>query len=242
MKNVKKLLALLLALVMLFAVCACDNDKDGDKDEKTTASSKKQEKKDKLTDATLQGEWEAVMDMSAIMSGGVMGDMPEIFEMMDLEELNLQSSLNVTFEDGEMTIDADSMVNFYDDMIGGMMTWIRKGDNVYELMAMSSGEEMTAEECKEYFDEQGITKQQLLAAMESEMPSAEEAIGGELADVTNCYELNGNKLYTWKEGEEKNEDSYMQLTYEDDVITVTKVVTDGESVRLDDGDFVMEKK
>ena len=42
-------------------------------------------------------------------------------------------------------------------------------------------------------------------------------------------------------GEEKDEESYFQFTYADDVITVTKVLDEGDSTKLDDGAFTIEK-
>ena len=56
------------------------------------------------------------------------------------------------------------------------------------------------------------------------------------------YELDGDKLYTWDLDAEKSENEYFQFTYEDETITVQKVVDEGETTNLTDGTFVLKKK
>ncbi|MBQ3202516.1 MAG: hypothetical protein IJB36_02605 [Clostridia bacterium] len=231
MKNVKKLLALLMALVMLFAFCACDNDKDDDK---------KESKGEKLTAEELEGDWEMQLDYNALFNSGVMGEVPEIFEMIDMDT-DLTVELDVNFDDGEMEIDPAGMADFMENYLEAVMEWMAEGDNVYELIAMSSDGQFTADEYKDACEEEGVSKSQLLNMMEEQMPDAED-IAGEMDAKIRCYELDGNKLYTWEEDDEKDDENYFQFTYSDEVITVTKVVDDGESTKLDDGAFTFEKK
>lgn len=231
MKNVKRLLALLMALVMLFAFCACDNDKDDDK---------KESKGEKLTAEELEGDWEMQLDYNALFNSGVMGEVPEIFEMIDMDT-DLTVELDVHFDDGEMEIDPAGMADFMENYLEAVMEWMAEGDNVYELIAMSSDGQFTADEYKDACEEEGVSKSQLLNMMEEQMPDAED-IAGEMDAKILCYELDGNKLYTWEEDDEKDEEHYFRFTYSDEVITVTKVVDDGESTKLDDGDFTFEKK
>ena len=231
MKNVKRLLALLMALVMLFAFCACDNDKDDDK---------KESKGEKLTAEELEGDWEMQLDYNALFNSGVMGEVPEIFEMIDMDT-DLTVELDVNFDDGEMEIDPAGMADFMENYLEAVMEWMAEGDNVYELIAMSSDGQFTADEYKDACEEEGVSKSQLLNMMEEQMPDAED-IAGEMDAKIRCYELDGNKLYTWEEDDEKDDENYFQFTYADEVITVTKVVDDGDSIKIDDGDFIFEKK
>ena len=232
MKNVKKLLALLMALVMLFAFCACDNGKDDDK---------KESKGEKLTAEELEGDWEMTLDLGAMINSGVMGEVPEIFEIMDPDDLDLTLALDVTFEDGMMEADPESVTECFENMLDSMVDWLAKGDNIYEIMAASS-DDMTAAECKEYFEENGYSKNDLIDEIQSNIPDADVLFGSAATEFCYCYELDGNKLYTWEEDDEKDDENYFQFTYADEVITVTKVVDDGESTKLDDGDFILEKK
>lgn len=233
MKNMKKLLALLLALVMLFAFAACSKDKD-DKDDK--------DKGEELTESKLEGDWTMCLDYNALMESGILGDdVPEIFEMIDLDERDLSVELDVNFDDGEMEIDPAGMADFMEEYLDAVMDWLAEGDNVYELVAMSSDGEFTAEEYKSLCEEEGVSKSQLVEMMEEQMPNAED-ITDEMDAKILCYELDGNKLYTWNEDDEKDEESYFQFTYADEVITVTKVLDEGDSTKLDDGAFTIEKK
>ena len=93
--SIKKILAMLLAVAMLFAFVACGDDKD-DKDErddskdKTSTSAKEEngeeeeeEKEVKLTAAALEGKWKAsgtIIQM--IENTGENEDMPE--ELYDI--------------------------------------------------------------------------------------------------------------------------------------------------------------
>ena len=243
----KKLLALLLAMMMVFCLCACGNgaDKDDRDDDKDTPKSSAQNKdEDTLTAASLEGKWEMTMDMSALLASGAMGteDMPEILAMMDLDEMDLKVEMDVTFANGKLTFDPNGWANFYQDMIDAMMDWFEEGDNIYEFMAQASGD-MTAEQYKAALESQGMTKDALIDAIKSEMPDADDALDDlddELKEV--YYKLDGDKLYTWSENEQKSEDDCFVFTYKKGVITVVKVLSDGETTNLTPGVFVFEKK
>lgn len=335
MKNVKKLLALLLALVMLFALCACGGDKTGDeKDTKTSSSSAKKEKKDalagkwvdeeegviltlkdggtgsvgmdgvtidleweatkseltwtmtfmgeteeqtfeyeldgdvltlidengdetvlvkngtssnkgssavvddELTDDTLQGDWDVTMNIGALMATGLMGDMSEVTDIIDPEALEgVVMEMGATFDDGEATLHSMDMIGLYDDLMDAIMDWLSEGDNIYEFLAAVDGT-MTADEYKAELKAQGVSKSMLLATMESELPSAEDAGIEEMDEIVMSYELDDDTLYF--EGENGEEEIWV-FTYEDETIYVVEAEVDGEIVVLDEGDFVMEK-
>lgn len=199
------------------------------------------DKSEKLTESKLEGDWTMCLDYTALIESGMLGDdTPEIFDMIDLSKRDLSVELDVSFEEGEMEIAPDGMVDFMEEYLDAIMEWMAEDDNIYELIAVSSGE-YTAEEYKSLCDQQGVSKSQLISMMEDELPDAEDIVG-DMDTKILCYELDGNKLYTWDEEDEKDEESYYQFTYADDVITVTKVVEDGDSTKLDDGAFTIEKK
>lgn len=336
MKNAKKLLALLLALVMLFALCACSGDKKEEEKETKSSSAKKDKKDtlvgewvmeeegvtltlknggtgsmgadgmtldlewestkteltlvltafgeteeqtfeyeldgdelilvdesgeetlwikggkssskpsskptskpvvkdDELTDAVLEGDWDVTMDIGALMVTGMMGDMSEITGIIDPEELDVQMELEATFEDGELTLHSMDMPGLYDDMIEAMMDWMAEGDNLYEFLAAVEGS-MTAAEYKEYCEENGVSKKMLLAAMEAELPSAEDAGVEDMDEVFMDYELDGDEIIF------DGGDTVWVVEYSDDTIYVLEMESDGETVVLNEGDFVLEKQ
>ena len=244
----KKLLALLLAVMMVFCLCACgngaDKDTDRDDDRDTTKTGAQGADDDTLTAAALEGKWAMTMDMSALMTSGIMdtADMSEMLSVMDFEEMDLKIEMDVTFANGKLTFDPDGWADFYQDMIDAMMDWFEEGDNIYEFMAQVSGE-MTAEQYKAAMEAQGMTKDDFIDAIKSEMPDTDDALSeldDELEEV--YYELDGDKLYTWGKDEQKGEDECFTLTYEDGVITVIKVLSEGVTTELDPGVFVFTQK
>ena len=237
MKLTKKLLALLLAMAMLFALCACGDDKADKKDD-----SGKKDKEDVLTADTIVGDWKMTMDISSLLGSGAMGDdMPEMFELMDPSELDLKMIATVTFtEDGEMKMDPDDVQDFYTGMIDSILDWLKEGDNIYEMMAASSDGELTADEFKSYCDAQGLSKETLIAMVEEEIPT-DNTLADEMDTI--YYELDGNTLYSWSEDDEgEKEDEYMEFTYEDGVITITKVISEDETFKPEAGTFTFKKK
>lgn len=239
----KKLFALLLAVMMLFCLCACGNDtdtnRDKDRDDDKGGTTTTAAVKDTLTAKTLEGTWEMRMDIGTLLKSGVVEDMPEMLDMMDIDDLDLK--MDVTFKNGKLSFDPAGMANFYKDMVNAMMDWFAEGDNIYEFMAQVSGE-MTVEQYKAALEAQGMTKDALIDAIKSEMPDPDSAMGEVEAMDDVYYELDGNKLYTWDLDDEKSEDEYFQFTYENGTITVQKVVDEGETTNLTDGTFVFKKK
>lgn len=244
----KKLFALLLAVMMLFCLCACGNDADTDRDkdrddDKGGTTTTTVAVKDTLTAKTLEGTWELRMDIGTLMTSGAVdtADMPEMMDMMDFDEMDLKIEMDVTFKNGKLSFDPAGIANFYKDMINAMLDWFAEGDNIYEFMAQVSGE-MTAEQYKAAMEAQGMTKDALIDAIKSQMPDPDSAMGDVEAMDDVYYELDGDKLYTWDLDAEKSENEYFQFTYEDETITVQKVVDEGETTNLTDGTFVFKKK
>ena len=254
MKNAKKLLALLLALVMLFAFCACSNDKDDDKDDKKEGSSQsdkndkedndddkndkndKDDKDDKLTASKLEGEWEATLDFAAIAT--MMGEDISIFDQLGISIGKCK--LDITFEDGEATIDMGGMIDWYVDMMEDVIDWCYEGDNMLEFVAASMSadgdEEYTAEDIENMLAEEGVSVDDLLDQYFGELDLDELAdlMAAELEDEVLEYELDGDELIF-------EDDSIWTLSYSNGKIYVTSIDEDGEVTKLSKGDFVLEK-
>ena len=256
MKNAKKLLALLLALVMLFAFCACGNgnDKDDDKDDKKESSSqsdkdsdkdddkdsdkdsdKDNDKDDTLTEAKLEGDWEATLDLAALAY--MMGEDVSMYEEMGIKLDTC--TLDMVFEDGEATIKMSGMVDWYVDMMEDVIDWCYEGDNMLEFVAaMMSDEETeyTAKDIEEMLDEEGMTIDDVLDQYFGEMDLDEMAdeLAGELDDETMDYELDGDELIF--------DDAVWTFTYSNGKIYITSIEEDGETIELSKGDLVLEKK
>lgn len=105
MKNIKKLLALLLALAMVFCFVACDSE--GGKDEKKE-------------DESIEGEWVCKLDVSDALEES-MGDMPVDFPsgkvyMLINMELSKKGELELS-----MGADEDSFEKFFEKLIDSMV-------------------------------------------------------------------------------------------------------------------------
>lgn len=104
MKKLSKLLALLLALTMVFSLVACDSDKG---------------KEDASDEELLVGEWEYRFDMSDLvneMMGASMGVDSVIPETAIYMELNFNFKSNGKFV-MEMAVDEDSLEDYMSDFV-----------------------------------------------------------------------------------------------------------------------------
>lgn len=156
MKNVKKLLALLLAMTMLFALCACgggDSKKDDKKDE---------EKKEAagLTDADLNGEWTLTTIPAALKF-----DEAFAFEGFSVDDIKITTK--AVIKDGQMELSTDGIVAWIRATSDKLHDWIGQGDNVYSFFATVNN--MSVEDYKEVAAAEGITKQDLLDEMTVEI-------------------------------------------------------------------------
>ena len=109
MKNAKKLLALLLAVMMLFSLCACGELKNDDLDGKWT-----------LTFVP------AAMGLDEQLSFG--GFTPDG-----------TITTKAVFEDGTLEIYTDGIKDWAKDMVDDLYEWIRQDDNIYSFLAFTNG-------------------------------------------------------------------------------------------------------
>ena len=257
MKNVKKLLALLLAMAMLFALCACDDDtKKDDKDDKkdpqttqaanadpsastapsTTPTQNNTDKDDTLTAQKLEGEWAATLDLDAMAY--MMGEEVAIYDELGI---NLgKCTLDMTFANGEATIKSSSMADWYVDMMETVIDWCYEGDNMLKLVAKmmsTDGEEYTPADIEAMLAEEGSTIDDVLDEYfgEVDLDELAEMLAAEMEDETTDYELNGDQLIF-------DDDSVCTISYSDGKIYVLSINEDGETTTFNKGDFVLEKK
>lgn len=266
MKNVKKLLALLLAMAMLFALCACGDDSKEDKkkddkkepqttqsanaDPSTAPSTAPTQNNDStqptngtvapnpdtvLTDAALQGDWKATLNMEAMTSS--IGEEIAIFDTLGIHLGTC--TIDMTFNNGKATFKSAGMVDWYVDVMEQFMDWATDGDNFLEYMALTMNtedEQYTAEDIRAMLAEEGVTIEELIdeAFAEFDAEAMAQEMADELGDEADDYTLDGNKLIF--------DDAVMTFTYSDGKIYVTSVDADGETVTLNKGDFVLEKK
>lgn len=128
MKNVKKLLALLLALVMLFSVCACGGWQDVEEEEGTSTSAKKNPKKDKdeEIDEDLVGAWEYEDCLMYFDLDGT-GYLVDYYEEVEFEWYIDGGDLVLLSEDEQefWEYEVDDDVLYIIDADGEEMEWIR---------------------------------------------------------------------------------------------------------------------
>ena len=252
MKNVKKLLALLLAMAMLFALCACGDDtkkddKDDKKDPQTTQAANADpsaapstdptqnntDKDDTLTAEKLEGDWAATLDLDAMAY--LMGEEVAIYDELGIS-LG-KCTLDITFANGKATLKSAGMVDWYVDMMETVIDWCYEGDNMLKLVAKmmsTDGEEYTPADIEAMLAEEGSTIDDVLDQYFGEVDLEEMAaeLAETMEDETEDYEL---KLIF-------DEGDAWTISYSDGKIYVLSINEDGETTDFNKGDFVLEKK
>lgn len=136
MKNVKKLLALLLALAMLFALCACDNGKKEDEKEgqENAESNDDRTKENAMIGSELEGIWsyeDNLMRFDADGGGAILysyGFEKELEWAVDGDELRvLVHSDDLEEEVCRYAVDGDTLRIFFSD--GEGVEWKRHSGN-----------------------------------------------------------------------------------------------------------------
>ena len=213
MKNVKRIAALLLALVMVFALCACSDigsGKDKNKDDKV-------EKVEKKTDAELiVGTWEATVDMGDYLNAEMAGEpgMAAYAEYFDFSGVEL--TVNYEFDkDGDYVLTISMNKELLEKVFRNAL------QKVLEEAAAAEGytlEELAAEE--------GMTVEELLDAVMEEGFDAEDFFDDEAE--RGSYEIKDGKLYIFDRGDELDEDDYFEYKLKGDKLTLVAEYEDGE--------------
>lgn len=213
MKNFKRIAALILAFVMVFALCACDNGsakgkhKDKDKEEV------------KKTDAELiVGTWEAEIDLSAqieqeLESSPEMADLMSYFDFSDV-----MITMRLEFDkDGNYTMSyvdrgtKDAIRAAYIEGFTAMFNEQLAGTG-YTIADVAAEENMSEEEY-------------LNALADIGMQSVNSAFG-EIS--SGKYEIEDGKLFMLVDDTEKSDDSYVTYKLSEDELTLKASYLDGE--------------
>ena len=214
MKTAKKLLALLLTMVMLFALCACSGD----------------DKKDaKLSEDDLNGEWTLTFVPSAM-------GLDKKFPFEGFTPAGTITTKAV-IEDGTMKLYNDGIAAWATQMAGDLYDWIYQGDNIFAFMG--SVNDMTADEYKAECALGGVTKDMLLTEMakqitkETLVASVMDGLGDE-ETLTHTFEFKDGKLHF-------DEGAVWTIDASEDKIVVKEIKSEGETITLKDGDMVFSK-
>jgi len=233
--KMKKLLALLLALVMVFALAACgndasnyDDDDDDDDDEKTSQTDdKKDDEEEEKTDADLiVGKWAVATNIGELMNAGIAQSLGDESLSSDVEMLLM---MTMEFgEDGEFTFaleaDQDSIDDYMADMKQNML------DYMYQ-MAEDQGTD------KEAFEEAFETQYEMTLEeyVDSVLETVVDAmlVSFEGSNISGYYELDSENSLIYVEERKSNlsEDSdYFEYEFDGEMLLIHDMVSEGESV------------
>ena len=228
MKTWKKLLALLLALTMVFAFVACggNNDDDNDNDDNKGSSVVEDPKPEETTPPTepeetvpeVCGEWKSVFDLSGYIN--------EMMAMSIGEDITLpESAINIALtmefsEDGEflmaMELDKESFDEYMSQLADSVVDY---------LVAMVEAEGATQADLEA---ELGMTMDEYREYM-LESLSDSTASSFETEEYEYYYKLEENKIYiAEREDDLEDMDEYFKYTLTDDKMEITKIQGDVE--------------
>ena len=216
-KYVVSILALVMALAMMFSLVGCDlfskdDDKDDD-DKKPKASAVDKEDEEEEVNYDVVGEWEAKVDISDMVIEEIEStpEMEEFLEYVDFDTMNMV--FNLTFdEDGTYEIEfdqssiddiADTMLdNILDGAVEFLKVELEKEDIDFDEFLEES--DMTVSDVKEMLlDEMGITAddiKDMMGELEFE-ETGEYELDGKILEIDGDeVEFDGNKIIVESEG------------------------------------------
>lgn len=218
MKKLKRIAALLLALVMVFALCACSADGGKDKDSNKDDNKKEEVKK---TDAELiVGTWESSVNFGGTLASlldGMSDDEAELLSYVDFDSIDFYLRLEFT-KDGEY-------VMYYEenDTLDKVHTAFRDGFEAY-LTEQLQGSGYTLED---YAQEEGMSADEYLDALADVCSSSMKSVfSRDLASGT--YEIEDGKLYLIGDGDEKDDDTYAVYKLSKNKLVIKETYADGE--------------
>ncbi len=189
-KTFLNLLSFALVLCMALTFTACGTDENSDD---------KGSKKD-----TIVGEWTTKIDLADMVNAAFPEDVQEIVKVDKYEIV-----VNATFtEDGKYkaTLDENALDKAIEDLkadiLGDMKIYV-------ENLLAQQGITMTFED---YFAASGQTEESLFASLSPDSVAKD-------FEEEGTYEIDGNKIYIIKDGEEKDADKYEIFELDDDTLT-----------------------
>lgn len=212
MKKLKRIAALLLALVMVFALCACSADGGKDKD-----SNKKEEVK--KTDAELiVGTWESSVNIGDELAKVLESDMDMAEFMSYFDFGGIDITMQIVFDkDGSYSVayvddgSSKKIEKAFRDGFVEMFDALLEGTG-YTFADVAAQENMTEDE---YLDAM------VEIAMQSITPLYDELSAG-------TYEIGDGKLYMIEDGDDKDDDTYTTYKLSKNELTLKASYTDGE--------------
>ncbi len=212
MKKLKRIAALLLALVMVFALCACSADGGKDKD-----SNKKEEVK--KTDAELiVGTWESSVNIGDELAKVLESDMDMAEFMSYFDFGGIDITMQIVFDkDGSYSVayvddgSSKKIEKAFRDGFVEMFDALLEGTG-YTFADVAAQENMTEDE---YLDAM------VEIAMQSITPLYDEISAG-------TYEIGDGKLYMIEDGDDKDDDTYTTYKLSKNKLTLKASYTDGE--------------
>lgn len=212
MKKLKRIAALLLALVMVFALCACSADGGKDK-----GSNKKEEVK--KTDAELiVGTWESSVNIGDELDKVLESDMDMAEFMSYFDFGGIDITMQIVFDkDGSYSVayvddgSSKKIEKAFRDGFVEMFDALLEGTG-YTFADVAAQENMTEDE---YLDAM------VEIAMQSITPLYDELSAG-------TYEIGDGKLYMIEDGDDKDDDTYTTYKLSKNELTLKASYTDGE--------------
>ncbi len=224
--KISKILALLLALVMILSLCACgekkESDEDSEKKDDKSSSQVADEDSEVADEAeekefTFVGDWAADMDITEAL-----GEMLDMLGAEGLESSKLVVPVNFSFgQDGSYKVEVNK-----DDFLPVMKDWM--GD-MLEKILKAQGIEMSLEE---YLETSGMTLDDILE--EAFTDESIDEMTGEM-NSTGKYKVEEGKLYMSLDGDDEiSTDEYIvfEAVSNDEIKFVNAVSGEAEAEEL----------
>ena len=215
MKKLTILLSLVLCLAMMFSFTSCGGSNNGGSEnkgtDKATTTDAATEKEPATPEELIVGAWTCELELGDFMAT-LMGDTAGEY----FDGLEFAIFLNMEFtEDGEceMNIDEDTfeeaVEDLKDDLRDGMMKMLEDAAEMNNTTLDELVASVGYNTADEYIDAtlDAMTAEDLL-----------ESFGD--ANQSGTYEIDGDKLYIVADGEDKDENNYVEFTVDEDTLTL----------------------
>lgn len=206
MKKLTKIIALLIALVMMAALVACGNTKD--------------------PAVLILGTWNGSLDLTDTVNESL----EEMIGAAPTTEAKLTIDVTVTFKDdgtASFEYDTEAIANSFETYMHSLSGFIK--DTVYQQL-IDQGIVSSVEEVDELMSSMGYTMDEFIEATFGEL-DFESILSDEALPSSYVYKIENGKLYMEESAEDYEEGSYAEFTIDGDTLTLTAFYEDGE---LDD--------
>lgn len=208
MKKLTMLLSLVLCLAMMFSFTSCGGSENKGTDKAATTAT---EKEPATPEELIVGAWTCELELGDFMAMAMGDTTGEYFDGLEFAIF-----LNMEFtEDGEveMNVDEDTLEEAVEDLKvdlkDGMMKILEDAAEMNNTTLDEYVASVGYNTADEYIDAtlDTITAEDLL-----------ESFGD--ANQSGTYEIDGDKLYIVADGEDKDENNYVEFTVDEDTLTL----------------------